>query len=156
MANAFTHQPVMLAECLAWLDLRADAVVVDGTVGGGGHAAAILERIGPAGRLIGLDRDREALAAAGERLASFGDRVELVHASFRRLDEILAAARDVCDPSVEGLFISCTAVRAAETVDAIEDALGKPVVTSNQAMFWQAIRVAGCDLPVTGYGRLLH
>jgi 16S rRNA (cytosine1402-N4)-methyltransferase len=79
----------MLAECLSWLNLRADAVIVDGTVGGGGHAAAILERIGPEGRLIGLDRDREALAAAAERLATFGDRALLVHASFRDLEGVL-------------------------------------------------------------------
>lgn len=90
MTNAFTHQPVMLTECLSWLDLRADAVIVDGTVGGGGHAAAILERIGPEGQLIGLDRDPEALAAAGKRLAVFGARVTLVHASFAELDEVLA------------------------------------------------------------------
>jgi maleate isomerase len=47
-------------------------------------------------------------------------------------------------------------VRATETVEEIENALGKPVVTSNQAMFWQALRTAGCDLPVPGYGRLLR
>jgi maleate isomerase len=69
---------------------------------------------------------------------------------------IAAVAREVCDPAAEGLFISCTAVRATEAVEEIENALGKPVVTSNQAMFWQALRTAGCDLPVPGYGRLLH
>jgi 16S rRNA (cytosine1402-N4)-methyltransferase len=72
------------------LGLFPDATVVDGTVGGGGHAAAILERTGPAGRLIGLDRDSEALAAAGRRLAAFGERVRLIHASFRHLARILA------------------------------------------------------------------
>ena len=89
VANDFTHQPVMLAECLSWLDLRDDALLVDGTVGGGGHAAAILERIGPGGRLIGLDVDRDALDAAAQRLARFGDRVRLVHASFRSLRTLL-------------------------------------------------------------------
>ncbi len=71
-------------------------------------------------------------------------------------DSIAAVASEVCDPAAEGLFISCTAVRAAEAVEEIENALGKPVVTSNQAMFWQALRTAGCDLPVPGFGRLLH
>ena len=71
-------------------------------------------------------------------------------------DSIAALAREVCDPAAEGLFISCNAVRAAEAAEKIEQALGKPVVTSNQAMFWQAMRTAGCDLPVSGYGRLLH
>ena len=89
MANLFSHQPVMLAECLSWLDLRADAVIVDGTVGGGGHAAAILDRIGPTGRVIGLDRDPEALAAAAERLAGSLGRVDLVRASFRDLESVL-------------------------------------------------------------------
>ena len=52
--------------------------------------------------------------------------------------------------------LAAPAVRAAEAVDELERALGKPVVTSNQAMFWQALRTAGCDLPVSGFGRLLH
>jgi maleate isomerase len=69
---------------------------------------------------------------------------------------IAAVAREVCDPAAEGFFISCTAVRAAEAVEEIEQALGKPVVTSNQAMFWQALRTAGCDSAVSGYGRLLR
>jgi len=63
--------------------------VVDGTVGGGGHAEAILELIGPTGRLIGLDVDAEALAASAARLARFGDRVRLERASFRELGRVL-------------------------------------------------------------------
>lgn len=70
-------------------------------------------------------------------------------------DSIVAAAREVCDPSAEALFISCTAVRAAEVAGRIEAELGKPVVTSNQAMVWRTLRAAGCDLPVAGHGRLL-
>lgn len=69
---------------------------------------------------------------------------------------IAAVAEEVCDPAAEGLFISCTALRAAEAAEAIEEALGRPVVTSNQAMVWQALRIAGCDTPVAGYGRLLQ
>jgi 16S rRNA (cytosine1402-N4)-methyltransferase len=63
--------------------------VVDGTVGGGGHAEAILELIGPTGSCIGLDVDTEALAATAARLARFGDRVRLEHASFRELEGVL-------------------------------------------------------------------
>lgn len=63
--------------------------VVDGTVGGGGHAEAILRLIGPTGILLGLDVDEEALAAAAARLASHGDRVRLVRASFRELGSVL-------------------------------------------------------------------
>ncbi len=71
------------------LELRPGSVVADATVGGGGHAAPILEQIAPDGRLIGLDRDPDALAAARERLAPFGERATLIHASFRRLRDAL-------------------------------------------------------------------
>jgi 16S rRNA (cytosine1402-N4)-methyltransferase len=63
--------------------------VVDGTVGGGGHAEAILEEIAPSGELVGLDLDEEALEAAAGRLARFGKRVHLVRASFRELARVL-------------------------------------------------------------------
>jgi 16S rRNA (cytosine1402-N4)-methyltransferase len=63
--------------------------VVDGTLGGGGHAEAILELIGPTGRLIGLDVDADALAASAARLARFGDRFHLERASFRELGRVL-------------------------------------------------------------------
>jgi len=90
VVDAFSHDPVLVAECLSQLQFCGDALIVDGTVGGGGHAAAILERMSPDGRLIGLDRDAEALAAASRRLAHFGDRVRLFHQSFRTLDALLA------------------------------------------------------------------
>ncbi len=64
-------------------------IVVDGTLGDGGHAEAILERTAPGGRLIGLDRDPDALSIAGKRLERFGERAEIVHASFRDLGEVL-------------------------------------------------------------------
>jgi maleate isomerase len=69
-------------------------------------------------------------------------------------ETIIEAALEVTDPSAEALFISCTALRAAEVAQAIEERLGKPVVTSNQAMFWRALRIAGCAHPVAGHGRL--
>ena len=65
--------------------------MVDGTVGGGGHAEAILRAIAPSGRLIGFDVDEEALAACAARLAPFGDRVHLERASFRELGRVLGA-----------------------------------------------------------------
>ncbi len=86
------HQPVLLEETLHWLDARPGSLVVDGTLGDGGHAEAILERSAPDGRLVGLDRDRDALRIAGERLARFGARVALAHASFRELASVLASA----------------------------------------------------------------
>lgn len=92
MSNEFQHLPVLLAESLAQLHLLPGSVVVDGTLGGGGHAAAILERTAPDGRLLGLDRDPEALSAATARLSRFGDRFRAIHASFRDLDQAVAEA----------------------------------------------------------------
>jgi 16S rRNA (cytosine1402-N4)-methyltransferase len=70
---------------------RQGGWVIDGTVGMGGHAAAVLERSGDDVRLLGLDADPEALQQAGTRLAIFGERVRLVHASFADLGEVAAA-----------------------------------------------------------------
>jgi len=87
----FHHLPVLLDDVVSLLAPRRDAYVVDGTLGGGGHAEALLE----AGvRLLGLDRDPDALAAAGARLARFGDRVRLVHARYSELPGLLAAPPD--------------------------------------------------------------
>jgi 16S rRNA (cytosine1402-N4)-methyltransferase len=90
VATTFVHHPALLDESLFYLDAGPDAVIVDGTVGGGGHAAAILERTAPHGLLIALDRDEQALAATARRLEPCADRVRTVHASFRRLPEVLA------------------------------------------------------------------
>lgn len=70
---------------------RDEGWVIDGTVGMGGHAAALLEQSGPDVRLLGLDADPAALQRAGERLARFGDRARLVHASFADLGDVAAA-----------------------------------------------------------------
>jgi len=88
--NEFSHRPALLEECLAALELQPGATVVDGTVGGGGHAAAILERTAPDGRLIGLDLDGEAIRESQRRLEPFGDRATLVQESFRNLGAVLA------------------------------------------------------------------
>ncbi|RME34242.1 MAG: 16S rRNA (cytosine(1402)-N(4))-methyltransferase RsmH [Deltaproteobacteria bacterium] len=92
MTVDFAHRPVMPEQVVELLRPRPGGVYLDGTVGGGGHAALILAASAPDGRLIGLDRDTEALAAAAERLKPFGDRVALVHSAFadfpRVLDEL--------------------------------------------------------------------
>jgi 16S rRNA (cytosine1402-N4)-methyltransferase len=77
------HEPVMVAEVVDLL--RGGAVVVDMTVGAGGHAAALLEA--GVDRVVGVDRDLEALAVAGERLAPFGSRVRLIGSRFSEIDE---------------------------------------------------------------------
>jgi 16S rRNA (cytosine1402-N4)-methyltransferase len=99
---SYQHEPVLLSESVEVMGLFPNATVVDGTVGGGGHAAAILERTAPAGRLVGLDRDEEALSAAAARLSHYGERVSLVHASFRHLDSVLA---ELSIPHVDGLLL---------------------------------------------------
>ena len=82
-----THIPVMTAEVLQHLRPDQGGLFVDCTVGLGGHARALLEA--GATRVIGLDRDLDALARARDTLAPWGDRVELVHADYRALDEVL-------------------------------------------------------------------
>jgi 16S rRNA (cytosine1402-N4)-methyltransferase len=98
------HVPVLLERCVALLApaITDDgAVLVDGTVGLGGHSEAFL-RAFPGLRLVGLDRDREALALAGERLASYGDRVTLVHTVYDRLGEVLS---DLHIAQVQGVLL---------------------------------------------------
>jgi len=81
------HRPVMVNEVLEYLACRPGQVVVDATLGSGGLAAAIVESIRPGGKLIGIDRDPEAIKRAGERLS--GQPVTLVHDNHRRLEVIL-------------------------------------------------------------------
>lgn len=90
MAGSDYHRPVLLDESLALLALRPGSRIVDGTLGGGGHAEAMLRATDPNGLLIGFDVDQEALAVAAARLAPFGDRVHLERTSFRELGRVLA------------------------------------------------------------------
>ncbi len=81
----FAHIPVMLDECLEGLNIKADGIYVDGTVGGAGHSSEIVKRLSGKGRLICVDKDEDALKAAGERLAPFGDRVTFIHDDYKNL-----------------------------------------------------------------------
>lgn len=92
MAQGFEHEPVMADEVVALLAPVPAGVVVDATVGGGGHAAALLAAHPHLG-VLGIDRDPEALRAARARLAPFGDRVALRHARFGDLAEQVRSAR---------------------------------------------------------------
>ena len=87
MAHSFDHTPVLRDEVVSVFASVPDGVIVDATVGGGGHAAALLEAHGGL-RLVGLDRDPAALDAARLRLASFGDRVTLIRSPFSVLNQV--------------------------------------------------------------------
>jgi 16S rRNA (cytosine1402-N4)-methyltransferase len=88
----FQHVPVLLQEVLDGLQPRAGGRYIDGTLGGAGHAAAVLEASAPDGRLLGIDADPAALAAATMRLAQFGERAVVRHGNFRDTQQIARAA----------------------------------------------------------------
>jgi 16S rRNA (cytosine1402-N4)-methyltransferase len=96
------HEPVLKSEVVELLSVAPGLVYVDGTLGDGGHAEAILDGSAPDGRLVGLDRDPEALAEARERLARFGARATLRQASFRGLARVLA---ELALPAVDGVLL---------------------------------------------------
>jgi len=82
MGNEFNHQPVLLSSTIEALQPRPDGRYLDGTLGGGGHAEAILHTSDPSGQLVGLDRDPQALEAATARLSKYGDRFTPIHTDF--------------------------------------------------------------------------
>ncbi len=96
------HRPVLLEEVMDWMQVREGGHYVDATLGGGGHAEALLERSGARGRLLGLDADPEAVARCRERLARFGDRAVVVHARFSGM---VAPARAHGLGEVDGILL---------------------------------------------------
>ena len=86
---ALQHMPVMLEEVVGFLNPSQGEVIVDATIGCGGHARAILERVRPNGRLIGIDQDQEAINCTRENLKEFRDSLFLVNENFRNLETIM-------------------------------------------------------------------
>ncbi len=87
----FSHYSVLLEETIKNLNIRPDGIYVDGTLGGGGHASEVAKRLSEKGRLIGIDQDADAIRAAGERLAPFGDRVTIIRSNYANMKEELYA-----------------------------------------------------------------
>src|SRR6266702_116253 len=83
------HRPVLLAETIELLNVRPEGIYIDATLGGGGHAEAVLQRLG-GGKLLGIDRDPGALAGAQRRLEAFGERLVLMKGNFAEIDKLHA------------------------------------------------------------------
>ncbi len=99
------HVPVLLDEVVEALQPRAGAVVFDGTVGLGGHAEAVLRRVGPEGKLIGADRDEEALERARVRLARVGNPFVLHRGLFTRIREFLLESSVAPEGGLDGILL---------------------------------------------------
>lgn len=98
----YAHHPVLCQTVVELLVRQTAGVYLDGTVGGGGHAAAMAERLDPRGRVIGIDKDTEAIRAARQRLQGVQPRVDLVHGDFRDLPSILT---DLGVEAVDGVLL---------------------------------------------------
>ena len=85
----FKHKSVLLDETIDSLNIKPDGIYVDGTLGGGGHSLEICKRLSKKGRLIGIDQDLDAIAAATERLKDYKDRVTIVHSNYQDIDAVL-------------------------------------------------------------------
>lgn len=97
----FSHVSVLLRECIEALQIKPNGIYVDCTTGGGGHSLEIAKCLTDGGRLIAIDRDEDALRAAGKRLADFADRVTFVHSNYAMLQSVLA---DLGIPGVDGVL----------------------------------------------------
>jgi 16S rRNA (cytosine1402-N4)-methyltransferase len=96
------HIPVMRKEVLELLQCKPGGIYIDGTIGLGGHARDILERIQPGGQLIGIDRDKESLEKVEIRLKQFGNSLRLLHENYKNLPLIL---NNLASPPVDGLLL---------------------------------------------------
>ena len=85
----FEHKSVLLHETIDSLNIKADGIYVDGTLGGGGHAFEVCRRLGDGGKLIGIDQDGDAIAAATERLKEFPGRTVIVRNNYENIAEVL-------------------------------------------------------------------
>src|SRR3972149_395554 len=96
------HIPVLLKEVIDYLDPRSGGLYIDGTMGIGGHTSEILKRSYPDGRVIGIDRDTEALKIASARLQEFGDRISMMHGNFSEMGRL---AHELGVKEVDGILL---------------------------------------------------
>ncbi len=98
----FSHKSVLLDETIESLNIKEDGIYVDGTLGGGGHSYEILKRLGPKGRLIGIDQDEDAIKAASERLKEFEDKLTIVKSNYCNIKQVL---EDLNIEKVDGILL---------------------------------------------------
>ena len=98
----FNHTSVLLNETIEGLNVKPDGIYVDGTLGGGGHSLEIARRLHDRGRLIGIDQDEAAIAAAGERLKDFKEKVTIVRSNYRNTVNVL---RDLGIEKIDGMML---------------------------------------------------
>ncbi len=98
----FVHKSIMLGETIEALHIKPDGIYVDGTLGGGGHSLEIARRLTEGGRLIGIDQDGDAIAAAGQRLAPYADRVTIVRSNYADMKQVL---KDLSIDRVDGILL---------------------------------------------------
>ncbi|HUM56458.1 MAG TPA: 16S rRNA (cytosine(1402)-N(4))-methyltransferase, partial [Bacillota bacterium] len=103
----FSHMPVLLNESIDYMNIKKDGIYADGTLGGGGHAEKICERLSPDGLLIGIDRDEDAIVAAKERLKSYNCKKIYVRSNYSEIKQILEETGAACiDGAVLDLGVS--------------------------------------------------
>ena len=100
--DSFSHVPVLLNEVIRELDIKSDGVYIDGTLGGAGHSFEIAKRLEKGGRLIGLDRDDEAIKAASEKLSGFSELVTIVHENYGNVKQVV---HELSIPSIDGILL---------------------------------------------------
>lgn len=98
----FKHKSVLLEETIENLNIKPDGIYVDGTLGGGGHSYHIAEQLSSNGRLIGIDQDADAIAAATKRLEPFSDRVTIVRNNYCNFEQVL---RELSIDKVDGIVL---------------------------------------------------
>lgn len=98
----FKHYSVLLNETVDGLNIKPDGTYVDGTLGGGGHASLVCSRLSDKGRFIGIDQDKDAIAAATERLKEYEEKITIVRSNYEQIDSVL---RNLDIEKVDGIYL---------------------------------------------------